>query len=172
MKKRHIVDDPQYTIRYTDERDEPFLRSCLLNQEIMKGFSFSDEPEAEEMIKIWMAYSRYKCGLTALFDQKPIGFGTLFLMPYVKLIHHCMAYVVVDPIYHKQGVGTSLVKNLEHLAFKYFRLERLQYEIFGQNPLISILKKQGYSQLFVQEKYIKQEDSYYPRTILEKVKET
>lgn len=169
MKQDLFVESQDYGIRYTSLEDLQYLQKWLALPDIQKGFSFETPAETEEMTKIWIAYSRYKCSLTATYKGIPIGIGTLFLMPYIKLIHHALGYIVVDPDFHRKGVGTSLVRNLDHLGAKYFRLERMQYEIFGDNPLAFLLQKQGYEQLFEQEKYLKEKDRYLSRRIFEKV---
>lgn len=164
-----LINSKDFNIRYTTVVDDPFLREWLNSDKILKWFSMSDAAEVEEMVKIWMGYSRFKCSLTATYKEIPCGIATLFLMPYTKLIHQSMVYLVVDPKFHRQKIGTALVKNLDHLASTYFRLERMHYEIFGQNPLEQLLLKQGYIKLLTQEHYVKEEEGYLSRTILEKV---
>lgn len=167
--KKKITTSKDFNIRYTVAEDESFLRKWLTSTGMLHWFSMEEESEVDEMIKIWMSFIRFKCSLTATYKNKPCGIGTLFLMPYVKLIHSTMGYLIVDPSFQKKGVGTALVKNLEHLAKTYFRFERMHYEIYGDNPLVSLLEHQGFIQVFKQERYIKEEQGYLPRVVLEKV---
>ncbi len=164
-----LTNSPEFQIRYTDANDESELKQILSDPRILPFFPMSDEKEVDDMVKIWIGYSRYKCCLTALYQGQVVGFGALFLMPYVKLIHHSMVYLVVDPEFQRKGVGTSLVRNLDHLAKNYFKIQRMQYEVFGKTPLIELLEKQGYQQIFTQNRYVKDGDHYLPRIILEKV---
>jgi putative acetyltransferase len=167
--KTRLVTSKEFNIRYTVMEDEPFLKKWLHAPGMLHWFSMEEENEVEEMVKIWISFTRVKASLTATYEGKPCGIATLFLMPYVKLIHATMGYLIVDPQFHRQGIGTVLVKNLDHLAKTYFRFERMHYEIYGKNPLISMLLRQGYSQVFKQERYLKEESQYLPRVVLEKV---
>ncbi|MFS8563575.1 MAG: GNAT family N-acetyltransferase [Rhabdochlamydiaceae bacterium] len=78
-------------------------------------------------------------------------------MPYKKVAHHCLAKVIVDPKWQRQGIGSSLVRNLKHLAKNYFRLEMMDIEVFEGNPLIELLQKEGFHEVFRQEKFVKEE---------------
>jgi ribosomal protein S18 acetylase RimI-like enzyme len=169
MSIQDITLSDAFQIRYTEASDEAFLREWLLSKQTRQWFSVSDEAEVEEMAKIWISYSRFKCSLTATYQGIPCGIGTLFLMPYVKLIHQSMVYLVVDPKLQKKKVGTALIRNLDHLAANYFKLERMHYEVFGQNPLIELLQKLGYHKQFTQQRYVKDKEGYLSRTVLEKV---
>lgn len=169
MHSKDITQSNDFQIRYTEAADEAYLRQWLLQEDMMQWFSVSDEEEVEEMVKIWISYSRFKCSLTATYKEIPCGIGTLFLMPYVKLIHQSMVYLIVDPKMQRHHVGTAVVRNLDHLAAHYFKLERMHYEVFGNSPLISLLHKQGYQSVVTQAKYVKCDGNYLSRTILEKV---
>jgi ribosomal protein S18 acetylase RimI-like enzyme len=93
--------------------------------------------------------------------------ATLFLMPYRKISHHALFKVVVDPKFQRQGIGSSLLKNLKHLAKNYFRLELIHIEVFEGNPLISVLKKSGFHEFARQENYFKDGGQYYARLLYE-----
>ncbi|MEI8301455.1 MAG: GNAT family N-acetyltransferase [Chlamydiota bacterium] len=158
----------EFNIRYMQTEDEPFLRKWLKSPGMLHWFSVETEEELEEMVKIWSGFAKFKCGLTATYQGVPCGFATLFLLPYIKLIHQSMAYIIVDPTMQRRHIGSALVRNLDHLAHTYFRLERMHYEIYGDNPLKNLLKTQGYKELFLQEHYIKEGHTYLSRTVLEK----
>ncbi len=157
-----------FNIRYMQVEDEPFLRKWLKSPGVLHWFSIETEEEIDEMVKIWLGFTRFKCSLTATYQDIPCGFATLFLLPYIKLIHQSMAYIIVDPALQRRHIGTALVRNLDHLALNYFRLERIHYEIYGDNPLKKLLKIQGYKELFKQEHYVKEGHTYLSRAILEK----
>jgi putative acetyltransferase len=127
----------------------------------------SDEKEVEDAVQCWIGFCRYSCSLTATVNGEPCGIGTLFLMPYRKVAHHCLFKVIVDPKYQKQGVGTSLIKNLKHLAKNYFKLELMHIEVFEGNPLIPILKKLDFHEFARQERFVKEGDQYLTRVLLE-----
>jgi GNAT superfamily N-acetyltransferase len=157
----------EHDIRYTGLEDAPFLRSWLLEKQILHWFPMADEKEVDDAVGAWMGFCRYSCSLTATIDGDPCGMGTLFLMPYRKVAHRCIFKMVVDPKYQGQGIGTSLLKNLKHLAKSYFRLEIMQIEIFEGNPIHSLLLKQGFREFARQEGAIKEGERYLTRILLE-----
>lgn len=164
-----IVESEDFNIRYTESSDEVLLRKWLQAKKFLNYFFLSDSSECEEMLRIWIAYSRYKCSLTATYLGVPCGIATLFLMPYTKLAHQSSAYLIVDPMMEGKGVEAALIKNLDHLAKSYFRFERIHYEIYGNNPLEKVLLSQEYQCLFTQERYLKETNRYLCRKVLEKV---
>ncbi len=93
--------------------------------------------------------------------------GTLFLMPYRKLAHHCLIKIIVAPKWQRQGIGSSLLKNLKHLAKTQFRQELVHMEVFEGNPMIELLKKFDFHEFARQEKFVKENGIYYTRILLE-----
>ena len=126
----------------------------------------SDDLELENFIRIWMGFCRYNATLTATYKSQPIGMGVLYLMPYRKVAHHCIFQLIVDPEYNRKGVGTSLVKNLRHLAKNNFRQEMIYTEIFDKSPLIPLLKKMDFEEFARQERYVKEGENYFPRILM------
>jgi len=170
MNGEHILtDSTDFAIRYTTEEDGAYLKRWLLTPGVSHWFSVEGDKEIDEFVKIWISFARFTCSLTATYQEEPCGIATLFLMPYVKLIHMSMGYVIVDPGKQRLGVGTALIKNLDHLGKEYFRLERMHYEVYGNNPLVNILQKEGYYEVFRQERYVKEESGYLQRIVVEKV---
>jgi len=133
---------------------------------MLHWFPPSNAQELENFIKVWMSFSRYSASLTSVYEKTPIGIGTLFLMPYRKVAHQCMFQIVVDPDFQRKGVGSSLIKNLKHLAKTQFRQEYIYAEIFDENPLTVLLNQQGFKEFARQEKYVKEKDSYFPRILM------
>ena len=150
-----IPDEKEYEIRYTTLSDLPSLQSWLSHPEDRFWFPISSEQEAEQMSKNWIGFYKYGASLTATYKGENLGIATLFLMPYRKVIHHCMIYFIVDPKMRKRGVGTSLVKNITHLGKSYFRFEWINAEIWEGCPGHSLLLRQGYQEIVRQEKYVK-----------------
>lgn len=165
---KELTDSNHFDIRYTIPEDEKSLKKWLTIPGMYQWFTMEDKNEAYEMARIWISFHKIKSSLTAVYKNKPCGIATLFLMPYVKVAHMGMGYIIVNPEMQKKGVGSALLKNLEHLAKNYFKLELLQFEIYGSNPLIQSLEKRGFKQVFQQEHYVKDSDNnYFPRTFLE-----
>jgi RimJ/RimL family protein N-acetyltransferase len=158
---------PDFDIRYTYITDSIYLRKWLSSQKDLHWFPFSEGKEVEEAVASWMAFSRYGASLTATIDKTPCAMGTLFLMPYQKVRHQCIFKLIVDPPHRRRGIGTSLVKNLKHLAKTYFHLELIHIEVFEGNPLIPILHHCGFTEFARQERFVKEEGRYLTRILLE-----
>ena len=154
-------------IRYTYVTDTSYLRQWLEMPQVQKWFPVSEEKEIEDAVQCWIGFSRYSCSLTAVLDGVPCGIATLFLMPYKKVAHHALFKVVVNPEYQRRGIGTSLVKNLKHLAKNYFRLDLIHTEVFEGNPLIHLLEAQGFQVYAKQDDYVKDQGRYLGRILYE-----
>ncbi len=154
-------------IRYTYVTDSPYLRQWLDLPEVQKWFPVSEEKEIEDAVQCWIGFSRYSCSLTAVLEGVPCGIGTLFLMPYKKVSHHALFKLIVDPQYQRRGIGSSLLKNLKHLAKNYFRLDLIHTEVFEGNPLIHLLEAQGFQVYAKQEDFVKDKGQYLGRILYE-----
>lgn len=156
-----ISEDSAFDIRYSKEEDRPFLEKWL--GECHKWYPVSSDKDVEAMAKNWIGFYRYGASLTATYQKTPVGVATLFLMPYRKVIHHCLVYLIVDPQHARQGVGSSLIKNINHLGKSYFRFEWMSIELFEGCPAIPLLEKAGYVEVFKQEKFVKIDGKYLGR---------
>lgn len=145
-------------IRYTYITDISYLRQWVKHPSVLPWFPMSTDKEIEDALQCWIGFCRWSCSLTATISHAPCGIGTLFLMPYQKLSHQALLKIVVDPKWHKQGIGEALIRNLKHLAKNYFHLELIGAEVFSGNPLEHLLKKQGFQEIFRQEHYVKETD--------------
>jgi RimJ/RimL family protein N-acetyltransferase len=154
-------------IRYTYVTDLGYLRQWMQSPGMLHWFPMKTEKEVEDSLQCWIGFCRWSCSLTATINHTPCGIGTLFLMPYKKVAHHCLFKVIVDPHWQKKGVGETLIKNLKHLAKNYFKLEMIATEVFDDNPIIRLLEKNGFKEVFRQEKYIKENGKYRARVFME-----
>ncbi|PIS00557.1 MAG: N-acetyltransferase [Chlamydiae bacterium CG10_big_fil_rev_8_21_14_0_10_35_9] len=141
-------------IRYSTVEDKDPLTKWLLDKETLKWFTVSTEKEVDLLSTNWVNFSKFNSSLTATLDNVACGMGTLFLMPYKKVAHHALFYIVVDPNKRKQGIGTSLVKNLINLSQNYFRHEFLHCEIYEGCPLQPVLEKMGFTCFANQEGFL------------------
>jgi len=162
-----MPDVPELDIRYTYVTDTPYLRDWLHNPQVQTWFPVSEEKEIEDAIQCWIGFSRYSSSLTATLSGVPCGIGTLFLMPYRKVAHHCIFKLVVDPKHQHKGIGTSLLKNLKHLAKNYFHLDLIHIEVFEGNPFIHLLKTFDFHEFARQERFINDKDGYKARVLFE-----
>lgn len=161
-----IIDLPGYDLRYTNLMDTSYLREWVNSPGMLHFFPMETDKEVEDAIRVWIGFSRFSSSLTATINSVPCGIGTLFLMPYRKVAHHCLFKIIVDPKFQRMGVGTSLLKNLKHLAKNYFNLELMHIEIFEGNPIIELLKKQDFTEFARQEHYVKEDSGKYLARIL------
>lgn len=152
-------------IRYTHLNDASYLRDWLLQKEVQRWFPVSQDKEIDDAVQCWVGFSRYNSSLTATIDNVPCAIGTLFLMPYKKVAHHCLFKLVVDPAHQRKGIGKSLLKNLMHLAKNYFRLELMHIEVFEGNPFIHLLEEFHFQEFARQEKFVKDSDRYLTRIL-------
>lgn len=155
-----------FDIRFTEEQDLAYLEQWFLDPLASDDFPFGFE-EREPALKNWIGFYKYKASLTGLIGNQPIALGTLFLMPYKKVAHHCSFYLIVDPEHRRKGVGTSMVRNLLHLAKTRFRLDSVHVEIYEPSPMQPLLKKLGFELFARQENYVKMEQCYRARLLLE-----
>jgi len=162
-----MADIAELDIRYTYVTDTPYLRDWLRNPQVQTWFPVSEERELEDAIQCWIGFSRYSSSLTATLSGVPCGIGTLFLMPYRKVAHHCVFKLVVDPKHQHKGIGTSLLKNLKHLAKNYFHLDLIHIEVFEGNPFIDLLQKFDFHEFARQERFIKDKEGYKARILFE-----
>ena len=158
---------PGLDIRYTYVTDLPYLRQWLLDPKVQKWFPVSEEREIEDCVQCWIGFSRYSSSITATVDGVPCGIGTLFLMPYRKVAHHCLFKLVVDPKFQGKGIGSSLLKNLKHLAKNYFHLEIIHIEVFEGNPVLRLLRNHDFREFARQEKFVKDKGVYLARILCE-----
>jgi RimJ/RimL family protein N-acetyltransferase len=155
-------------IRYTNQKDMPYLKKWLEDPDNNRWFPFSAKKEIEDSVKNWIGFSKYHSSLTGVLDKQTCAIGTLFLMPYRKLAHHAMFYLIVDKNYRKKGIGSDMLKNLMNLAQNYFKLESIYAEVFEGCPLIRVLKKFNFQQFAYQEMYVKEnKDQYLARMLFD-----
>jgi len=163
-----MVDIPGYDIRFSTMEDAFWLEKWLLSPGMLHWFPMTDGKELQEAVQNWIGFSRFNASLTALIDNIPCGIGTLFLMPYRKVAHECLFKLVVDPEKQRHGIGNSLIKNLMHLAKNRFRLEFMQTDIVEGNPIMHLLKNNGFEEILKQDKFFKEDGKYYARHLMER----
>lgn len=158
---------PGYDIRYTYITDISHLREWIKSPGMLHWFPMHTEKEVEDALQCWIGFSRWSSSLTATINHVPCAIGTLFLMPYKKVAHHCIFKIIVDPKWQRKGIGYSLLKNLKHLAKNYFRLEMINIEVFEGNPIIELLKKHDFYEFTRQDRYVKEDGKYFARVLME-----
>ena len=161
-----MIPIPDYDIRFTENEDQAYLDQWFMDPSVCDDFPFDFE-ERSQSLKNWIGFARWKACLTGTIQNTPCAIGALFLMPYKKVSHHCSFYLIVDPDHRRKGIGTSMVRNLLHLAKTRFRLESVHVEIYEPSPILSILEKQQFELFARQENYVKINGSGRARLLLE-----
>ena len=155
-----------FDIRYSEESDVELLRAWLPDALSCEPFPFGFA-ERDEALKNWIGFAKYKASLTGMLGETPCAVGTLFLMPYKKVAHHCAFYLLVAPEHRRKGIGSSMVRNLAHLAKTRFRLESLHAELFEPSPLRSVLDKLGFQPFARQDNFVHLSDGPHARVLME-----
>jgi len=148
-------------IRYSNMSDFEYLYSWLKQNENNKWFPFSTKTEVKSAAKNWIAFSKYRASITGVLNNEVVAIGTLFLMPYKKLAHEAMFYLIVDEKHRRKGIGKDMLKNLLNLSKNYFKLESVFAEVFGNCPIIGLLEKLNFEKTAHQEKCIKESSNKY-----------
>lgn len=165
--KKNLTEESDYDIRYTELSDEQFLKQTLMDEEIGKWYPSSSESDVNIFVRNWAGFARYKCSITALYKGEIAGCATLFLMPYTKVAHLAMMYMVVAKKFQGRGIGRSLLKNINHLAKTRFRLESIHVEVFEGSPIEGLLPKEGYKEIIKQDNFVEFEEGMRARKIYE-----
>ena len=156
-----------FDIRYSTLDDLPVLQNWFADPGEREPFPFETDAETEDVLKNWIGFSRFKAALTGTSGDVPCAMGTLLLMPYRKVSHHCSFYLIVDPKQRRKGIGTSMVRNLLHLARSRFCLESISVEIFEPNPILSLLEKNRFELFARQENFVKISGHGHARVLME-----
>ena len=157
-----------YDLRYTEPGDLVFLKQWLMEPKTLHWFPMSEGRELEDAAQGWVSFSRFNASLTAVIDEEPCAIGALFLMPYKKVAHECLIKLIVSSKWRRNGIGTSRLKNLIHLAKTRFRLKIIYFELVEGNPLEKILQKFDFQLSAKQEGFFKEEGRYFDRLIYDK----
>ena len=157
---------PDFDIRYTEPDDIVPLQEWFSLEGTSDDFPFEGD-EVDNALKNWIGFSKYKASLTGILQNTPCAIGTLFLMPYKKVSHHCSFYLIVNPNERRKGIGTSMIRNLLHLARTRFRLESVHVEIYEPSLMRSLLDKLGFILFARQENFVQLEGCKRPRLLLE-----
>lgn len=144
------------SIRYTEPADAPFLKRWLMDPSINRWFPMDDEVEIDDAVNRWIGFYRYRCSLTVVHNDTPIGIATLYLQPYKKLAHQCEFGIIVAPEVRGKMVGSELLNNLLHLAKEKFKVELIHLQVYQDNPAMRLYQRFGFKEFGMQKKWIKE----------------
>lgn len=159
----------EVTIRFTEPEDGKYLRAWLLEPSTLRWFPMCDEVEVDDSVGRWIAFSRYKCSLTALLDGVPCGLATLYLQPYRRLAHQCEFGIIVGEAYRGKGlnIGEKLLTSIMELA-KEFRIELLHLQVYGENPAMRLYRRFGFTEFGRQTRWLRDNEGYATRVFMER----
>lgn len=156
-----------FDIRYTTMDDLNYLQKWFADPVERRPYLFETDSETDEVLKNWIGFSRFKASLSGTLGDTVCAMGTLLLMPYRKVAHHASFYLIVDPLHRRKGIGTSMVRNLLHLAKTRFSLESVSVEVYEPSLLLPILEKNRFELFARQENFIKIDGCGHARILLE-----
>ncbi|MFY7842582.1 MAG: GNAT family N-acetyltransferase [Rhabdochlamydiaceae bacterium] len=156
------------TFRKTTMEDRPYLISWLDDPDILKWFPMTNRAEIEDSVNFWMHHMAIGACLTACIDEKPCGFANLYIPSLKRLAHQCLLAIIVDPFKRGQGIGSSLMDEIAHLAKVSFKIEILHLEVYENNPAISLYQRKGFIKYGEHPRFIKIENQYMSKILLQK----
>lgn len=160
---------PPVAIRFTELEDGKHLKEWLMDPDVARWFPMVDEVEIDHAVQHWVAFSRWRCSLTATINNLPVGIATLYLQPYKKLAHQCEFGIIVAPEMRNRGIGQYLIEQLSKLAKETFHVELLHLQVYQDNPAKRLYARMGFKEFGNQAGWIKELDgSYTGRTFMEK----
>lgn len=168
-KKKPLPKIEGLEVRYTVMEDAEPLKQWLQEPGTLLGFPMDDIKEVEDSVRHWISFSKYTSSLTATIYDKPCGMATLCLMPYRKLVHHCLISIIVSQDYQDKGIGTILMNNVMHLAKAYFGIEVLYLEVYEGNRAISLYRRFGFTEVGFQKHFMKEDGKYVGKIMMERV---
>ena len=149
-------------VRYTEPKDAPYLKKWLMQEDARDTFPKHDEVEVDDAVVRWISFCRFRCSLTIVKEGIPIGIATLYLQPYLRLVHQCEFGIILDPEARGQGLGTILLNHLLHLAKEKFQIELIHLQVYDKNPAaIRFYQRFGFKTFGEQVGWIKEGDGRY-----------
>ena len=153
---------PSVVVRYTEPQDAKYLKNWLIQEDVRDAFPMQDAMEVEDAVIRWVSFCRFGCSLTLVKDGLPVGIATLYLQPYLRLVHQCEFGIILDPAVRGQGLGTILLNHLLHLAKEKFQIELIHLQVYDKNPAaIRFYEKFGFKTFGEQVGWIKEGEGRY-----------
>ncbi len=156
------------TVRPAETEDAPYLKSWLMDPEILRGFPMANENEVDDSVRIWVSYAKQKAGVTVLVDGKQVGMANLYIQPFKKFAHQCLFSIIVESKERSKGIGTILLTELMRVAKEQFQIEILHLEVYDGNPAIRLYQRMGFKEYGRHAKFIKIDDIYIDKILMQR----
>ncbi len=156
------------SIRQSIVEDGKMFLNLLQQPDVLQYFPMHDLREIEDSVRIWEIFCNRGASLTSEVNGIPCGIAFLNLQGYKKFAHQCLITIIVDQSFRNKGVGTALLKELFKLAKETFHLEILHLEVYETNPAINLYRRMGFEEFGLQEKFIKEGDSYIGKIFMQR----
>ncbi len=155
-------------VRFTAPGDAKYLKEWLSDPSVDYWFPMDDEIEVEDAVMRWVAFYRYRCSLTVLKDNIPVGMATLYLQPYRRLTHQCEFGIILDKNQRGMGIGSYLLSCLIHLAKVNFKIHLLHLQVYAENPAIRLYQRFGFKEFGRQTGWILKDHRNVGRIFMER----
>lgn len=155
--------DP-YEIRFSVLQDREYMDSWI-SEESRKFFPFSTDEEQKNFLDNWIGFSKYRSSVTALIKGTPCAIATLYLMPYRKISHSAIIWMLISPQEHNSELGSIMLRNVIHLAKTYFVMNHVNVEVFENSPIIPMIKSFEFELIIRHKKYARIDGEYFDRLI-------
>ncbi|NGX58586.1 MAG: hypothetical protein K940chlam3_01493 [Chlamydiae bacterium] len=163
---------PELEIRLTELGDGKYLREWLLEPEIARWFPMDTIEEVDDAVQRWIAFYKFKCSWTAVYNGVPCGISTLYLQPYKKLAHQCEFGIIVGDGFRGKGVGSFLMRQMMIKAKEQFKIELIHLQVYAENPAMRLYKRFGFREFGRQTCWIREGDkegnAYVGRIFMER----
>ena len=154
--------------RFSVLDDAALLEQWLADSRLQDIVLPKDEEERLFFLNIWKSLLKRQACLTMTLDGKPIAIATLYLMYYWKVSFASYGMVAMDPDYSLEETMPPLLKNFKHLAGRYFQIDTLYLEVYGNPPrLAPFLEGAGFDKVFEQSGYFKYDGVELARVLYE-----
>ncbi len=161
-----LPSDSSFELRWTEASDVAYLRSWLLEPDVLRWFPMSTEVEVDDAIKYWMPNALNQHGITAMQDGIPIGIANLNRYPYRRMEHHALISIIVGGQWRGKGVGTSLLRNLIRLASEGHHFDYLMLEVYEGNPAKRLYERTGFYEIGSQPYFLREPDGTFRSKII------
>lgn len=155
--------DP-YEIRFSNLEDRKFL-SLWVTDEDKKWYPFADDEEMEKFFDNWIGFSKYNASITVTLDAVPVAIATLYLMPYRKISHFAILWMLASPDHRDKDLLHILIRNALHLAKSHFGMDHINVEAFEGSPLIETLQECGFELCTRHKNYARIDGQFHDRLV-------